>query len=80
VTREGEERWFALLDPAQAEHEAGSAHWSWQWTPPPLEPTQLEEQSQILSFRAALVDDDQQVYAVSSNALEVVCARRGWGC
>ncbi|MBN1947533.1 MAG: hypothetical protein JW797_17815 [Bradymonadales bacterium] len=80
IAREGEESWFDQLDPDAAHLGGGVNRWVWEWMPAVVRPTGEEERAEVIRFRAAVLDGSDDSRGLCSEALEVVCARRGWGC
>jgi len=78
VVREGAEGWIELIGQAIHDSPVDGHTWTWTWHPPPVVPTDAEMQTELIRYRLVLLDEDEAVGLVSQ-ALEVVCARRGWG-
>ena len=79
IVREGAEDWFDLVGQATSLGQPENDTWVWSWTPPPVKPSAEEQQTELIRYRLAILNEEDRSIGLVSEALEVVCAHRVWG-
>jgi hypothetical protein len=78
VVRDGVHDWWAEFEAKRVSEEPG--RWTFEWVPPSVPPTPLELENEVMRYRLVALDERGRRLDLASEPVEVVCARRGWGC